>query len=270
MRRVAALVRWQNALIAAAGVLVGALWARSSISSATGWALLAAVGFTTFANADNDVHDERIDRVAHPQRPLPRGDLSRRTARLIALAGALAAIAGAAATRVPALLAFAPVILAGMLAYNRWLSRAGIAGNVVVATIASLPFVYGAASVGALRAGVALAAIAAPLHLAREVAKDVDDARGDAPFRRTLATSAPGWLARSAVLLALAIFVYGAVQLGTIAPRLPMLLLPAFVLCALAARRVVAGRSGAPLLFKLAMIVSMAALLLARRPLPTE
>lgn len=270
LRAVAMLVRWQNALIAALGVVVGAVWARGDAPPATVWAALAAVGFTVFANADNDVHDAEIDRVAHPDRPLPRGTLTRRTASIIAIAGAFVAIAASSFTGIPGLLNASPLVLIGMAAYNRWLARTGVPGNVVVAALASLPFAYGAASVGDPRAGMALAAVAAPLHLAREVAKDLDDAIGDAAHRTTLATAAPRWMAPVAVLFALALFVYGALRLARVAPRLPVLLVPALVLCALAARRVVARRTGAPLLFKLAMIVSMAALLVARRPLPFE
>ena len=270
LRALATLVRWQNALIAALGVVVGAIWASGAVSDATGWAALAALGFTAFANADNDAHDAEIDRVAHPDRPIPTGALTRRAASIVAIAGAFVAIAASSFSGLPGLLNAAPLVLIAMAAYNRWLARTGVPGNVTVAALASLPFAYGAASVGNARAGIALAAVAAPLHLAREVAKDLDDALGDAAHRTTLGTATPRWLAPVAVLFALAVFVYGAVRLSRAAPRLPLLLVPAFVLCALASRRVVARRTGAPLLFKLAMIVSMAALLLARRPLPFE
>ena len=270
VRAVARLVRWQNAIIAALGVVVGAVWARGSVSSATGWAALAAIGFTAFANADNDVQDAAIDRVAHPARPIPSGALSRRMASIVAVAGAFVGIGASSFTGLPGLLNAAPFVLVAMAAYNRWLARTGVPGNVTVAALASLPFAYGAASVGDARTGIALAAVAAPLHLAREVAKDLDDALGDASHRRTLGTVAPRWMAPVAVLFALALFAYGAMRLARAAPRLPILLVPAFVLCALAARRVVARRTGAPLLFKLAMIVSLAAIVLARRPLPFE
>ena len=66
------------------------------------------------------------------------------------------------------------------------------------------------------------------------------------------------------VLFALALFVWrGAVLVGSV-PRLASALIPCFVLCAVAGRRALAGRPGAPLLLKAAMIAAMAAIVLTR------
>src|SRR3954464_3551952 len=71
---VADLVRWPNALIAAAGVFTGAWYAAGDVTApATAWLARAAVALTAVANAADDVADREIDRVAHPERPLPSG-----------------------------------------------------------------------------------------------------------------------------------------------------------------------------------------------------
>ena len=87
----AEIARWPNALIAAAGVLVGAWWARPVLPGAAPlWAALAAVALTVYANAFNDRYDIEIDRVAHPERPLPRGAVNERQVQYLYLGAAVA------------------------------------------------------------------------------------------------------------------------------------------------------------------------------------
>jgi geranylgeranylglycerol-phosphate geranylgeranyltransferase len=260
----AEIARWPNALIAAAGVLVGAWWARPVLPGAAAlWAALAAMALTIFANAFNDRYDIEIDRVAHPDRPLPRGAVDELRVQYLYLGAAVAA-AGFSLLAHPALCLASLAVLAVMACYTVLLKRWGFVGNLTVAVLASLPFLYGAVSVGDWRAGVQLLVVAAPLHLAREIAKDIDDTGGDAPVRRTIPVAHGVRAARAAVLFALALFVWRAAVLAGSAPRLATALIPCFVLCALAAKRALAARSGAPLLLKAAMIAAMAAIVLTR------
>jgi geranylgeranylglycerol-phosphate geranylgeranyltransferase len=260
-----ALVRWPNALIAAAGVALGAWWGGGSPAAPRAlWATLAAVALTAAANAWNDVADLEIDRVAHPERPLPRGAVSPGAATVVAWSAAAAAIPLATLAR-PALGLLTIPVLAVMRGYSPWLKARGLPGNVAVAVIASLPFLYGAWAVGAPAAGVRLVAIAAPLHLARELAKDLDDAHADAAARRTLAVRGPAG-ARAALVAALVAFVALAAPLAAARPHFALALLPAIFVSGLAARRALVGRGGGPALLKLAMLCAMAALLVARAP----
>lgn len=259
------LVRWPNALLAGAGVLVGAWWVGGAPTAPR--VLLAtasALGLAAFANADNDGCDVEIDRVAHPERPLPAGRLSPSQARATAAVGALVAIACSAAAGVPLAVA-TTVLLMVMVAYNRILKRRGIIGNATVAVVASLPFIYGSWAAGQVLAGAPLVLIAIPLHLAREIAKDLDDAPGDAPFRRTLPLDAGVAVARRAIVVAVASFAVGLAALAVPRPPFALLALPALVFSLLAARRALAGHRGGPLLFKSAMVCAMTALVAAQR-----
>lgn len=256
--------RWPNALIAAAGVMAGAWWTMPVVANARPfWAALAAVALTIFANAFNDRQDLEIDRIAHPGRPLPRGAVDARQVEYLSLAAAVAAT-GFSLLAHPALCLTTLAVLGLMMLYTVALKRRGLLGNVTVAILASLPFVYGGASMGNWRAGVQLAVVAAPLHLAREIAKDIDDARGDAPHRRTIPVARGPLVARIAVLLSLALFAWRAAVLSGTSPRLMTALIPCFVLCALGARRVFAARAGGPLLLKTAMVAALAAIVLAK------
>jgi geranylgeranylglycerol-phosphate geranylgeranyltransferase len=246
-------------------VLVGAWWAGGEARAVPVLlAALAAMALTTFANAYNDYRDVEIDRVAHPERPLPSGRLTPAAARYLSLGAAAAGVflsAGAHPWLVP--LSWAVVVL--MWAYSRRIKATGVAGNVVVAVLASMPFLYGAIVVGRPRAGLGLVAVAAPLHLAREIAKDLDDAAGDAGVRRTLPVARGARAARAALAAAVGVFVLALVPFAVRRPPFALWMVPGLALCIAAARRALSGRSGGATLFKTAMLAAMAALVVAFR-----
>lgn len=256
-----ALVRWPNALIAAAGVAAGGWWV-GQLTLAVAFAMLAAISLTAVANAWNDANDVEIDRVAHPERPLPRGLLSIADAWAVTATAAALAI-GFSFTANAALGLLTVGVIAAMLAYPR-VKRAGLAGNVLVAVLASLPFLYGAAAGGNARAGLALVAIAAPLHLARELAKDLADVAGDATFRRTLPLSAGPRVTRALVLAALVLFAIALALLVAATPQMAFAMLPAVVLALWAVRDTFGGLRRAPSLFKASMVCAIVALVIAR------
>jgi geranylgeranylglycerol-phosphate geranylgeranyltransferase len=261
------LVRWANALTAAAGVVTGAWWAGWGLGRPIALAALAAVGLTAAANAWNDLADVAIDFVAHPERPLPAGRMSVATAERLGMAAATLAVIAASAVSVT-LGVVSVTVLVLMKLYSPWLKRTGFAGNVLVSVLASLPFVYGSYAVGAWRLGLPLALIAAPLHLARELAKDLDDRDADAVARRTIPVVLGVRPTRALLLVALVCF--GAALAIGLAPlaRSPRVfavaLVPALAVLLLATARALRGRPGSPAYFKLAMVCAMAALLVAR------
>ncbi|MBC7791156.1 MAG: UbiA family prenyltransferase [Anaerolineae bacterium] len=259
-----ALVRLPNVLMVAAGVMLGAWWARGSISAAVFAAMVAAMALTAAANSWNDAADIEIDRVAHPERPLPSGLLSKATALGLARFAALLAVV-AALLAAPSLALLTVILLVPMRFYSPHIKRLGLPGNLTVALLASLPFLYGAWATGRPRSGLLLVAIAAPLHLAREIAKDLDDAAGDAGVRRTLPMriGVPG--ARLILVLALLIFAAAILPVGLQKPAFWAALVPVFFFCAIAVRLTVLGRKGSPRLLKAAMLCAMLAFVVARR-----
>jgi geranylgeranylglycerol-phosphate geranylgeranyltransferase len=257
-RAMLALVRWPNALIAAGGVVAGALWAAGLHAPVRPVALAAgaAAALTALANAFNDYTDRDIDRVAHPDRPLPRGTLMPSTALALAGTGALSGVVLSGLVR-PALGLLSVAVVVLMIAYSARIKRHGLPGNLLVAVLASLPFLYGAWAVGRPRSAVALLALAIPLHLAREIAKDLDDAPGDAGRRRTLPLSRGIAAARAAMLVALVIFLAALTAMAWRRPRFAAAALPVAVLSCAAAWRAMHGERGGPLLFKSAMVCAL-------------
>jgi len=187
------LVRAHNLLLAALGVLAGGWIALGTLATprVLWFASLAAIGFGAAGNALNDIWDRAGDRVNRPrgERPLAAGRLTRGTADLCVVTGALVGLAAAALVNGGAVLVGAAA-LAVMIAYSPLLKRRGLPGNVAVALVAGLPLLYGAIAVGRPAAGLVPWTLAAWLHLVREIVKDLDDQAGDAALGRPLVLGA--------------------------------------------------------------------------------
>jgi geranylgeranylglycerol-phosphate geranylgeranyltransferase len=196
------LIRVSTSGLAAVGSLAGIVVA---VGRNIGWAdlPLAVAGFAVVflavagGNALNDYLDVEVDKVNRPDRPLPRGELSLGSARLIAtvlMAGSLAV-----ATLLP-LLAFLIVVVAILvqLTYEFVAKKRGALGNVLIAAQTGLLFVFGGSIVGDLTPVLLFSALAFLAILGREIAKDISDVAGDTdrstiprvqglPFARRLA-----------------------------------------------------------------------------------
>ncbi|MFO1533104.1 MAG: UbiA family prenyltransferase [Thermoplasmatota archaeon] len=190
--RLLRLLRPLNCLLAAAGVVAGILltapWDLVPVAARVG-APMAAFLVTGFGNVANDLRDVEVDRVAHPSRPLPSGDVSRRGATQLAAALLSMALAAALLAGVWTL-AFAAATVALLGLYEIRLKRGGFLGNAAVAALTASTFLFGAVASRAAWPAWRLAAVAAAMafsvNLAREVAKDVEDLDADRGARRTL------------------------------------------------------------------------------------
>jgi geranylgeranylglycerol-phosphate geranylgeranyltransferase len=225
---------------------------------------LAAITLTAVANTTNDLADIEIDRVAHPERPLPSGAISPRAATHFAIGSSVVALALTVLVD-PWLGAMTLGVLLIMWGYSSRLKRYGIPGNLIVALLGSLPFLYGAWAVDAAEKGALLVMVAAPLHFAREVAKDLDDASGDASTRRTLPVTRGVGTARAAVLGGVVAYSVAVVLLARAHPLFATLLVPTIFLAGLGVRRLYRERKGTARLLKAAMVLAIAALIISGR-----
>jgi geranylgeranylglycerol-phosphate geranylgeranyltransferase len=199
------IIRPRNLVLAAAGVAVGGFLAlgRFAFPAALWWAIPSAILLGAAGNTANDLFDLEADRINRPLRPLVTGAISRRQAVVVAgVAGGLGLWAAWWVSGTLFALGLAALVV--MLIYSPLLKSRGLLGNLAVAVVASMPLVYGAAAVGYWRAGLVPAGLAAFLHLAREIVKDLEDVPGDLAIGR--ATLPIGWgmdagfLAAAAVL----------------------------------------------------------------------
>jgi geranylgeranylglycerol-phosphate geranylgeranyltransferase len=152
------------------------VWKISSVL----FALLAIALMCLGGNVINDFFDIEIDRINRPDRPLPSGRVSRPAALVMALA---AFLSGLTLSFFLGMMTFMVGVLAVLLLviYAAWLKRVLIIGNVAVAFISALTFLY----VGAVYKNPFHPLIVFPalfiflFHFGREIIKDEIDMEGD-------------------------------------------------------------------------------------------
>lgn len=173
------IIRPLNGLIGAVSVFIGALLTHKHIIiSQLILACLVCFLIISAGNALNDYVDAEIDKINRPTRTIASGKATRNQVLIISI---ILFVAGLAISIKLSLGMFLIALLAALLLliYNFNLKKLGLSGNLVVAFLGGLPFVYG----GILQKKWELTIIpflfAFLLHLARELLKDVEDMEGD-------------------------------------------------------------------------------------------
>jgi len=180
-------VRAGNLGVSFVGTLVGGLVARGAGISVpvSLWLLLVMAGLSTAlvtggGNVLNDLLDLEGDRTNHPDRPLVTGEVSVGGARGLAVAlfvlGVVVAVP--VAVEEPLVGVILVVAVALLLAYEFRFKKAGFAGNLVVAFLTGVVFLYGGAAAGNAVVLLPFAAMAFLATLSREVIKDMEDVAG--------------------------------------------------------------------------------------------
>ncbi len=191
-----------NALSGAMAVIMGGYVAGATAGQwlHVGLAALATFIITASSNAWNDYLDIEIDRINRPDRVLPSGHLSPRTALWFSLVLAGLSLVLAASINWPA---FMIVLGSNVLLYlYSWrLKSTVLLGNLVVAVISGLTVIFGgvAAETGHVRPTLWLAVVIVVVILSREVLKVIVDYEGD--LRRDVRTVATVWGKKTASLI---------------------------------------------------------------------
>jgi len=174
------ITRPHNMAAAALSVVVGYSVAGGRDAHDALFAAAVTALVTGAGNVINDYYDVSIDRVNKPRRPLPSERLGRRGA-LVYYAMLTAAACAAAAWLLPARLAWLVVLWqAALFVYAARAKRVFLAGNLLVAAIASSAFLAGAILAGDPAAAKVPMGIAFVFVLSREVVKGGEDLAGDA------------------------------------------------------------------------------------------
>ncbi|MDW5562148.1 MAG: UbiA family prenyltransferase [Methanomassiliicoccus sp.] len=212
MNRYVQLFRVGNCVMGVVGLVLAALIAVGTdivnflpqIAIASG----VVVTFIIGGNTLNDYLDRDVDKLAHPERPIPSGRIKPDAARNIS-AGAFV-ISLAFAVLLWGVLSFIIVLVAIvlMLAYELKTKKMGLSGNLSIAVLTGMLFLLGGAVVGDIRATLAISIMAMLATLGREIVKDVQDMTSDFD-RRTLpqriGAGAAGAVASVAFLVAVAL-----------------------------------------------------------------
>lgn len=177
-----------NALSGAIAVILGGY-----VAGTGEWLSVLAAALTTFlitgsANAWNDYLDIEIDKINQPQRALPSGMISPRTAVLFSLLLNALALIIAAFINVGS---FVIVLFFSLMLYiYSWkLKSTVLVGNMTVATITAMTVILGGVAAGNVRPTLWLAVIIGVSILGREILKTIADYDGDLSQQvRTIAT----------------------------------------------------------------------------------
>jgi len=182
------LLRPGNALMSAVAIAVGAVVAvglEGTIARAASVLLggLTVFLFTGAGNALNDVYDREGDRVNHPDRPIPAGEIAPATAFDFAFVLFVLAILIGVLINFAAF-ALVLVSLALMILYETRFKASGWSGNLLIGWLVGSLFLFAGLCVyeGAVRPiqiSASLAALAGLSTAGREVVKDIEDVAGD-------------------------------------------------------------------------------------------
>jgi geranylgeranylglycerol-phosphate geranylgeranyltransferase len=142
------------------------------------FACLSGTFIAAGANAVNDFYDLEIDRINRPKRPLPSGRISPTHAHVFSIVLFILGIVFSVFIHMAGtIIAISSSVL--LYLYSLRLKRTVLWGNITVATITGMAFVYGGMAVGRTRVAMVVGVFAFFYHGAREIIKDVEDIEGD-------------------------------------------------------------------------------------------
>lgn len=175
------LMRPMNGIMTAVSVLIGAviiLKLGAFLNPATYIAMLAAFLISGAGNAINDYVDVEADKVNRPSRPIPSGKVGKRAALAFSILLFLVGIALSLFINIYALI-IAAVNSLLLVAYSTKIKERMLLGNASISYLVGSGFLFGGAAMGDLMLPFIMFLLAAFANMAREVAKDLEDIKGD-------------------------------------------------------------------------------------------
>jgi len=191
------IIRPLNCIMAGIGALAGCV-----IAGVPGFSYLVLVkvllAFTVVflitgaGNSLNDCYDAEIDKINHPDRPIPSGRLKQKNAMNFAIGLFISGIIISCFLSTGAfLIAVIATLLLG--SYEKKLKNKGFTGNIAISILVAFVFIFGGGSLSGNVTGVTtmkiflnemkivlvLAGMAFLANLGREVIKDIEDVEGD-------------------------------------------------------------------------------------------
>jgi geranylgeranylglycerol-phosphate geranylgeranyltransferase len=129
-------------------------------------------------NIINDIHDIEIDKINKPLRPLPSGKITIKEAYGLYLFFIIVSVVLSLLVNQGALIIVLISILLLFL-YSKYLKRVLLIGNITVAFLTGLVFIFGGVVIENPAAAIVPAVFAFLINLIREIVKDMEDVEGD-------------------------------------------------------------------------------------------
>jgi geranylgeranylglycerol-phosphate geranylgeranyltransferase len=129
-------------------------------------------------NIINDINDVEIDKINKPFRPLASGKIKQREAYFLYILFVFVSIVLSFFLNEVALVIVLFSILL-LFIYSKYLKQIPLLGNITVALLTGLVFIFGGVVVGNPIAAIVPAVFAFLINLIREIVKDMEDVEGD-------------------------------------------------------------------------------------------
>ena len=131
-------------------------------------------------NIINDIADIDIDKINQPKRPLPSGEITLLQAKWYSIILFFMGILASAFVNIQTFLIAAFVATPLLLLYARKLKKTPLWGNILVAFVLGLTFLFVGAAFHRIGDTTTIFALAFGFSLIREIIKDMEDVGGDA------------------------------------------------------------------------------------------
>ncbi len=194
------ILRPGNAIMAGATVVLGFWLSGSAFSTlALVQMVIAAVCAVGYGNTVNDIIDVESDRISHPGRPLPTGDLSLFSAVITCFfLCSFSIVNGFLVSTIHGIGAVLPLALLSLYAF--YLKGTPLAGNILVSILVAYTIIFGGLGAPQFDRLILPALLAFLLNIAREIVKDLQDEAGDKAAGVTTTAVVPKPLLKKIVL----------------------------------------------------------------------
>lgn len=184
MSAIIKLIRPINCVMGIIGVLIGAMVGIGLDIFSTKYLFELLLGMTiafffmAAGNMMNDYFDRDLDKINHPNRPIPSGIFQPKDVIISAgLIYFLLIILGLMINFVMFIILILAMVL--MIGYELSLKSRGFIGNITISILVAMLFMFGAATVFKFGVVIYLCLLAFLATLTREIVKDIEDVEGD-------------------------------------------------------------------------------------------
>ncbi len=171
------MVRPGNSIMAGVGIIIGSLFSGEFNLIRVLLLVIAGTSALGFGNVINDIFDVETDKIAHPERAIPSGNISITMAWGFSITLALISLgAGFAVSPTHGYATMIPLFILTLYAIK--LKGTPLIGNIIVSALVAYTLIYGALG-GSPILVIAPAILAFVTNMIREIVKDLVDEKGD-------------------------------------------------------------------------------------------
>ena len=178
------LIRLKNIAIAVLCIFLSAHLLSNHNPLMMTFAIIIIISSMSFGNILNDIMDYENDKINHPERILPSHQITLQTATY--LAGLCCFITVIVAFYIPYVAQMSLIVIyISLFAYNFYLKKIALIGNIIIAFLLSAVFIFTEMVIMSTYTHLVIPAILSfGTSLIREIVKDLEDLEGDKKTQR--------------------------------------------------------------------------------------